>query len=248
MARDSPQMEVLSVLKVKDLTVHYGYIQALNGITFSVPEGKVISLIGANGAGKTTALMAISGMVPKRGGTVDFDGADITALKPHMITRRSLAHVPEGRRVFPKLSVEDNIISGSLIDKKLTKAELKSRMEEMYDLFPRLKERRLQDAGTLSGGEQQMLAIARGLIGKPKLVMLDEPSLGLAPIVVDEIFELISKIRENGTTVLLIEQNAGLALQIADYAYVLELGRITLEGPGVELLKNSDVKRAYLGI
>ena len=236
------------MLKVSNLVVRYGYIRALNDISFEVPLGKVVSLIGANGAGKTTTLMAISGMVPKVSGSVEFDGADVTDLKAHMVTRRSLAHVPEGRHVFPKLSVEDNIIAGSLVDKSINKAELKRRMEEMYTLFPRLRERRTQDAGTLSGGEQQMLAIARGLISKPKLVMLDEPSLGLAPIVVDEIFELIAKIKETGTTVLLIEQNAGLALQIADYAYVLELGRITLEGTGAELLRNPDVKRAYLGI
>ena len=236
------------MLKVENLVVRYGYIQALNDISFEVPEGKVVSLIGANGAGKTTTLMAISGMAPKESGSVVFDGADITHEKAHMVARRSLAHVPEGRRVFSKLTVEDNIVAGSLVDKSLAKAELKNRIEEMYTLFPRLRERRTQEGGTLSGGEQQMLAIARGLISKPKLVMLDEPSLGLAPIVVDEIFALIAEIKKAGTTVLLIEQNAGLALQIADYAYVLELGRISLEGTGAELLRNPDVKRAYLGI
>ncbi len=236
------------MLNVSDLSVKYGYVQALDHISFKVGAHEIVSLIGANGAGKTTTLMAISGMVAKESGSVVFDGEDISQEKPHLIAARSLSHIPEGRRVFAKLSVEDNIISGVLIDKKVSKTELKNRIEEMYSLFPRLKERRTQDAGTLSGGEQQMLAIARGLISKPKLVMLDEPSLGLAPIVVEEIFELIERINQAGTTVLLIEQNAGLALQIADYAYVLELGKIALEGKGAELLQNPEVKRAYLGV
>lgn len=236
------------MLKVEGLSVSYGQILALKDASFHVQKNQIVSLIGANGAGKTTTLMAISGMIPKESGTILLDGKDISDCKPHMISRMRLSHVPEGRRVFAKLTVEDNILAGSLSNRDMTKAELAQNLEEMYQLFPRLRERRKQEAGTLSGGEQQMLAIARGLISNPKLVMLDEPSLGLAPIVVDEIFDLILKIRDSGTTVLLIEQNASLALQIADYAYVLELGHLALRGTGKELLSNPDVKKAYLGI
>lgn len=236
------------MLKVEHLTVHYGHIRALEDVSFEVKKNQIISLIGANGAGKTTTLMAISGMVTKQSGQVIFDGTDISRKKAHMITREGLSHVPEGRHVFPNLTVEENLITGTIGAGKLSRAVIRERSEEMYDLFPRLKERITQNAGTLSGGEQQMLAIARGLMNEPKLIMLDEPSLGLAPKVVDEIFELILKIRDMGKTVLLIEQNAALALSISDYAYVLELGHITLQGTGQELLTNPQVITAYLGI
>lgn len=236
------------MLKVEELTVHYGHIQALEGISFQVKKNQIISLIGANGAGKTTTLMAISGMVTKQRGHILFDGTDISRQKAHLITRSGLSHVPEGRHVFPNLTVEENLITGTIGGEKLTKTVIRQRMEEMYEMFPRLRERTDQLAGTLSGGEQQMLAIARGLMNEPKLIMLDEPSLGLAPKVVDEIFELILKIRDMGKTVLLIEQNAAMALSISDYAYVLELGHITLQGTGQELLNDPKVIKAYLGI
>ena len=236
------------MLSVKDLHVSYGYINALNGINLEVGEKQIITLIGANGAGKTTTLMAISGMVNKLDGTVTFEGKDISDLTGHEIARMGISHVPEGRHVFPKLSVEENLIMGSISDKKVKKAEMLQRMENMFDLFPRLRERRDQAAGTLSGGEQQMLAIARGLMSNPKLLMLDEPSLGLAPIVVEEIFDLIVRVKEMGTTILLIEQNASMALSIADYAYVLELGTITMEGTGKDLINDENVKKAYLGM
>lgn len=236
------------MLKVEHLTVHYGHIQALKDVDFEVKKNQIISLIGANGAGKTTTLMAISGMVTKQDGQITFDGEDISRQKAHMITRKGLSHVPEGRHVFPNLTVEENLITGTIGAGKISKTVINERMEEMYGLFPRLKERVTQLAGTLSGGEQQMLAIARGLMNEPKLIMLDEPSLGLAPKVVDEIFELILKIRDMGKTVLLIEQNAAMALSISDYAYVLELGHITLCGTGQELLDNPEVAKAYLGI
>ena len=236
------------MLKISNLTVNYGHISALRGISFEVPDNQIVSLIGANGAGKTTTLMAISGMVHKAEGQVIFMDQDITNLKPHMITGLGISQVPEGRHVFPKLSVEENLTAGTFGKKGLTKNQISTMRDEMYEIFPRLKERRTQFAGTLSGGEQQMVAIARGLMCDPQLVMLDEPSLGLAPIVIDEIFELIQKIKPLGKTVLLIEQNASLALSISDYAYVLELGEISLHGTGMQLLSNDDVKRAYLGI
>ncbi len=236
------------MLKVTDMAVSYGQFQALHGISLAVKKNQIVSLIGANGAGKSTTLMAISGMVPKDSGEVLLDGEPITDLKPHFISRRRVAHVPEGRHVFPKLSVEDNLLTGALADTTITKAVERQRLEEMYALFPRLKERRRQNGGTLSGGEQQMLAIGRAMMSDPELVMLDEPSMGLAPVLVEEIFALILRIKASGKTVLLIEQNAIMALQIADYAYVLELGNITLQGTGRELLGNEEVKRAYLGI
>jgi branched-chain amino acid transport system ATP-binding protein len=236
------------MLDVKGLKVNYGKFQALHGIDFHVKENRIVSLIGANGAGKTSTLMAISGMIEKEAGAVSFCGEDITSTKAHKISRMGIAHVPEGRRVFPILSVENNLITGTIADEKITKIQQKERLDEMYDFFPRLYERKKQNAGTLSGGEQQMLAIARGMMSNPKLVMLDDPSLGLAPILVEEIFGLILRIRDLGKSVLLIEQNSVVSLQISDYAYVLELGQITLEGTGKELLVNEDVKRAYLGI
>ncbi len=239
---------MLGMLEVKNLTVKYGQLTALQGISFLVEDQKIVSLIGANGAGKTTTLMAISGLVPKESGSVIYDGEDITGEKPHIIARRRLSHIPEGRLIFPKLTVEENLITGQLAKKNMTEAEVKARLEEMYTLFPRLKERRKQAGGSLSGGEQQMLAIARGVMSDPKVIMLDEPSLGIAPLVVEEIFKMIVNLKKAGKTILLIEQNAVMALKISDYAYVLELGKISIEGTGRELLANEAVKKAYLGI
>ncbi len=235
------------MLKINNLSVNYGYIRALRSINVEVHRNEIVCLIGSNGAGKSTSLMAISSMVPKSRGQIMFDGVDITKEEPHKIVKMGVCHVPEGRHVFPDLSVEENLIMGTISLKKIDKETIKARMEEMFTLFPRLKERRTQAGGTLSGGEQQMLAIARGLMSDPKLIMLDEPSLGLAPIVVEEIFELILKIKEKGKTVLLIEQNASMALSISDRGYVLENGRVVLTGTGKSLQHNDDVKRAYLG-
>lgn len=235
------------MLQVDHLSVHYGNIQAVRDISFRVEENQIISLVGSNGAGKTSTLMAISGLAPKAGGKVTFAGTDITDMKPDKIVKLGISHVPEGRHVFPNLSVQDNLIMGNISSKNSKKAELKQLLEEQYELFPRLRERYKQMAGTLSGGEQQMLAISRGLMGDPKLLMLDEPSMGLAPIIVDEIFELIVKLKRSGRTILLIEQNASLALSISDYAYVLDLGEISLSGEGKTLLDSEEVKKAYLG-
>ena len=236
------------MLKVKNLKVNYGHISALNGISFEVPDNSIVSLIGANGAGKTTTLMAISGLVDAAEGQILLDDMDITDCRPNSIVQMGVCHVPEGRHVFPELSVYENLVAGAIPCKKLPPAELQNRIEQQFELFPRLKERSSQMAGTMSGGEQQMLAISRGLMSNPKLLMLDEPSLGLAPIIVEEIFNMIEKVRKAGTTVLLIEQNASIALQISDYAYAIELGRISLSGTGQELLNSEDVKRVYLGM
>ena len=236
------------MLKVKNLKVNYGHISALNGISFEVPDNSIVSLIGANGAGKTTTLMAISGLVDAAEGQILLDDMDITDCRPNSIVQMGVCHVPEGRHVFPELSVYENLVAGAIPCKKLPRAELQNRIEQQFELFPRLKERSSQRAGTMSGGEQQMLAISRGLMSNPKLLMLDEPSLGLAPIIVEEIFNMIEKVRKAGTTVLLIEQNASIALQISDYAYAIELGRISLSGTGQELLNSEDVKRVYLGM
>ena len=236
------------MLKVKNLKVNYGHISALNGISFEVPDNSIVSLIGANGAGKTTTLMAISGLVDAAEGQILLDDMDITDCRPNSIVQMGVCHVPEGRHVFPELSVYENLVAGAIPCKKLPRAELQNRIEQQFELFPRLKERSSQMAGTMSGGEQQMLAISRGLMSNPKLLMLDEPSLGLAPIIVEEIFNMIEKVRKAGTTVLLIEQNAFIALQISDYAYAIELGRISLSGTGQELLNSEDVKRVYLGM
>ncbi|WP_307999859.1 ABC transporter ATP-binding protein [uncultured Gemmiger sp.] len=236
------------MLKVKNLKVNYGHISALNGISFEVPDNSIVSLIGANGAGKTTTLMAISGLVDAADGQILLDDMDITDCRPNSIVQMGVCHVPEGRHVFPELSVYENLVAGAIPCKKLPRAELQNRIEQQFELFPRLKERSSQMAGTMSGGEQQMLAISRGLMSNPKLLMLDEPSLGLAPIIVEEIFNMIEKVRKAGTTVLLIEQNASIALQISDYAYAIELGRISLSGTGQELLNSEDVKRVYLGM
>ena len=236
------------MLEISGLAVNYGYVRALTGVDITVKKGEIISLIGGNGAGKTTTLMAVSGLVEKQQGRNRFKDKDITRMAPDKIVQMGLAHVPEGRKIFPGLTVYENLIAGTVGNPKLNKQQIQGLMEENFKLFPRLKERLQQGGGSLSGGEQQMLAIARGLMMDPDLVMLDEPSLGLAPIVVEEIFELILKIRDLGKTVLLIEQNASMALSIADRAYVLELGKVIMEGPGKQLLNDPAVKHAYLGV
>lgn len=235
------------MLQVRELSVNYGVVSALKRVNISIEAKKIVTLIGANGAGKSTFLKAVCGIVPKASGEVIFMGKDISNEKTHKIIRNGICMVPEGRRIFPGLSVEENLIVGSVSNEKRTKAELNEKLEECYKLFPRLNERRGQVAGSLSGGEQQMLAVGRALMGRPKLMMLDEPSLGLAPKLVDEIFETITKIHKSGTTILLIEQNANMSLQISDYVYVLENGSVVLEGKGTEMLQNEDIKHAYLG-
>lgn len=235
------------MLKIENLAVNYGYITALTGINLEVKKGEIVTLIGGNGAGKTTTLMSISGLVQKASGKITFKDQDITKTAPDKIVKMGLCHVPEGRKIFPVLTVYENLLAGTLGNPKLSKSQINDLIEKNYELFPRLKERSKQNGGSLSGGEQQMLAIARGLMMDPDIIMLDEPSLGLAPIIVEEIFELILKIRESGKTVLLIEQNASMALSIADRGYVLEIGSVTMEGKGKDLLVNPDVKKAYLG-
>ena len=237
--RDSSRM----LLRVTNLTVHYGAIQALRGISFEVSEGEIITLIGSNGAGKTTPLPAISNIIRKTAGSVEFRGTDISALPPDRIVASGLIQVPEGRRIFANLSVKDNLEMGAY----LRKDKLASDMEMVYGIFPRLKERRLQVSGTLSGGEQQMLAMGRALMSKPRLLLLDEPSMGLAPILVDEIFSIIRRISEAGTTILLVEQNAFKALGLASRGYILETGQVIKTGPAKDLLKDDAVKKAYLG-
>lgn len=236
------------MLKIENLTVYYGYVRALENVSLNVEKGEIITLIGGNGAGKTTTLMSISGLVEKTSGKVIFNGTDISRMKPEKIARMGIAHVPEGRKIFSGMTVKENLIAGTQANRSLSKQKIEELIERNFELFPRLKERVTQAGGSLSGGEQQMLAIARGLMMDPDLIMLDEPSLGLAPIVVEDIFELITKIRDQGKTVLLIEQNASMALSIADRGYVLETGNVTLSGTGKELLSNPDVKKAYLGI
>ncbi|MCD6551356.1 MAG: ABC transporter ATP-binding protein [Thermotoga sp.] len=226
--------------------VYYGAIHALKGIDLRVPKGKIVTLIGANGAGKTTTLSAIAGLVKVQEGKVFFNDQDITNTPPHVINRMGIALVPEGRRIFPELTVLENLMMGAYNRKD--KEGIKQDLEWIFSLFPRLKERLKQLGGTLSGGEQQMLAIGRALMSRPKLLMMDEPSLGLAPILVSEVFDVIKKINEEGTTILLVEQNALGALKIAHYGYVLETGRIVLEGEAKELLDNEMVKKAYLGV
>lgn len=235
------------MLKVENLSVNYGYITALSEISFHVDQGEIITLIGSNGAGKTTSLHAISGLVHKAGGSVQFKGTDISRMAPDKIVKMGMCHVPEGRKIFTALSVYENLIAGSLGNPKLSKNRIQELLEEQYKLFPRLKERLTQAGGSLSGGEQQMLAISRGLMMDPDIVMLDEPSLGLAPIIVEGIFDLILQIRDMGKTILLIEQNASMALSIADRGYVLETGKIIMEGKGKDLLTDPRVKAAYLG-
>ena len=231
------------ILSIKDLRVRYGGIEAVKGISFDVREGEIVTLIGANGAGKSSTLRSISGLVKPAGGSISFGGEDITGMNPTEIVKRGITLVPEGRRIFADLTVLENLRIGAY----LRHDSLKEDIEWVYSLFPRLKERSWQAGGTLSGGEQQMLAVGRALMSRPKLIMMDEPSLGLAPIVVRGIFEIIREINKRGTTILLIEQNANMALQTADSGYVLETGRITLSGTGEELLKNEAVQAAYLG-
>lgn len=235
------------MLDIRNLSVSYGCISALRGISIKVNEGEIVALIGGNGAGKTTTLMAVSGLIEKESGDVFFKGEAISRKRPDQIVRMGLSHVPEGRKIFPALTVQENLMAGTLGNPALPRQRRTELLAESYELFPRLKERADQAGGSLSGGEQQMLAIARGLMMEPEMMMFDEPSLGLAPIIVEEIFALILKIRDHRKTVLLIEQNASMALSIADRAYVLETGRIVLEGRGGELLSNPEVKRAYLG-
>ena len=240
-------MEKETILKVSDLSVNYGYVAAVRNVHLQVCKNEIVTLIGSNGAGKTTTLMAISNLVEKTSGQILFDNEDIGKLPPDQVVRKGIAHVPEGRKIFPRLSVYENLLVGSLGNPKLKKTEIEEEIEYIFSLFPRLKERRKQAGGSLSGGEQQMLAIGRGLMMKPELIMLDEPSMGLAPIIVEDIFELILKIRDTGKTILLIEQNASMALSIADRAYVLETGKITMEGKGSDLLNDENVKKVYLG-
>lgn len=235
----------MSLIEVKNLVVSYGAIKALRGISFSVEQGEVISLIGSNGAGKTTTLHSISNLIKKNSGSIFFEGTDITNLSADKIVKMGLIQVPEGRRVFANLSVKENLEMGAYLRKD--KEQIKKDMEWGYELFPRLKERLSQLAGTLSGGEQQMLAMARALMSKPKLLLLDEPSMGLAPILVDEIFEIIKKISSAGTTILLVEQNAYKALSIANRAYILETGEITKDGKASDLITDKAVISAYLG-
>ena len=231
------------MLKIDELKVSYGGIEAVKGITFEVPDGKIVTLIGANGAGKSTTLRAIAGLVKPAHGRIHLQGEDITALSPDRIVSKGITLVPEGRHVFPDLTVLENLKIGAYLRKDSLEADL----NWVYELFPRLKERSWQAAGTLSGGEQQMLAVGRALMSRPKIIMMDEPSLGLAPIVVKGIFDIIQEINKQGVTVLLIEQNANMALRIADVGYVLETGRITLTGSGRDLLTTEAVKTAFLG-
>lgn len=235
----------MSMLEVKDLVVSYGAIKALRGISFNVEKGEVISLIGSNGAGKTTTLHSISNIIKKESGTIKFLDEDITNLSPDKIVRKELIQVPEGRRIFANLTVKENLEMGAYT--RNDKAEIKKDMEYVFELFPRLQERLKQEAGTLSGGEQQMLAMGRSLMAKPLLLLLDEPSMGLAPILVDEIFSIIQKISADGTTILLVEQNAFKALSIANRAYILETGIISKSGNAKDLINDSAVKAAYLG-
>ncbi len=233
------------MLEVKDLVVNYGAIRALKGISFDVEQGEIISLIGSNGAGKTTTLHSISNLIKKQNGSVVFDGENISSLAPEQIVRRGLIHVPEGRRIFANLTVKENLEMGAFTRKD--RAAIKNDMEHVFELFPRLKERIRQISGTLSGGEQQMLAMGRGLMAEPKLLLLDEPSMGLAPILVDEIFDIIKKINADGTTILLVEQNAFKAMSIANRVYILETGSVASSGNAADMINDPAVKAAYLG-
>lgn len=235
----------MSMLKVTDLQVYYGVIQALKGISFEVNEGEVIALIGANGAGKTTILHTVTGLINQKAGKIEFEGKDISHTPAYKIVAEGMAHVPEGRRVFAELSVYDNLMMGAYTRKD--KKEIVETLAMVYKRFPRLEERKKQMAGTLSGGEQQMLAMGRALMSKPKIILMDEPSMGLSPIFVNEIFDIIKAVSASGTTVLLVEQNAKKALSIADRAYVLETGNIILEGDAKVLMNDERVKKAYLG-
>ncbi len=231
------------MLKVENIDVYYGAIHAVKNVSFEVGDGEIVALIGANGAGKSTILKTVSGLMHPRTGTITFCGQNITHTEAYKLLRTGLAHVPEGRRIFLQMSVQENLEMGAYINKSVSQEDL----EMVFNYFPRLKERRKQVAGTLSGGEQQMLAMSRALMSHPKLMMLDEPSMGLAPIIVDQVFGIIKELHKSGTTILLVEQNARKALQIADRAYVLETGSITLTGTGAELAKSDEVRMAYLG-
>ena len=231
------------MLKIDDIHVYYGAIHAIKGVSFEVHEGEIVALIGANGAGKSTILKTISGLMHPRSGSISFMDQDITHTDAYKLVRHGLAHVPEGRRIFLQMSVQDNLEMGAFTQKAVSKEDL----DMVFDLFPRLKERRYQIAGTLSGGEQQMLAMSRALMSHPKLMMLDEPSMGLAPILVNQIFDMVKQLHASGTTILLVEQNASKALEIADRAYVLETGKVTLSGTGPELVESDSVRKAYLG-
>ncbi len=233
------------MLRIENLSVHYGGIHALQGASFEVPEGKIVTLIGANGAGKSTSLKAIVGLVKPSSGTITLNGESLTSLATKDIVRRGVVLAPEGRRIFPNLTTEENLALGAFA--RNDKAGVEADKRKMFQLFPRLEERRKQKAGTMSGGEQQMLAVARALMSRPKLLMMDEPSLGLAPLIVKMIFDIVRTIAAEGTTILLVEQNAKAALEIADFGYVLETGRITMSGPGRQLLADDGVRKAYLG-
>ena len=235
----------MSLLEVKDLVVSYGGIEALKGISFSVDEGQIVTLIGANGAGKSTTLRAITGIVPVKSGIITYNGEDITGMDTQKVVERGIALVPEGRRVFANLTVLENLKIGAYLRKDT--AQIQKDIEYIYKLFPRLEERSWQLAGTLSGGEQQMLAVGRAMMTRPKLIMMDEPSLGLAPLVVKDIFGIISRLSADGITILLIEQNANAALHAAHYGYVLETGMMTISGTGEELLSSKSIQEAYLG-
>ena len=232
------------LLEVKDIQVYYGAIHAIKGVSFEVNEGEIVTLIGANGAGRTTTLDTIAGLLRSRGGDIVFQGESIAHKAPHLIVKEGLALVPEGRRVFAQMTVEENLEMGAFTRANST---IEPGLEMVYELFPRLKERRRQTAGTLSGGEQQMLAMGRALMSAPKLMMLDEPSMGLAPILVEQVFDIIQSLHKAGTTILLVEQNAQMALSIADRAYVLENGKVSLSGTGKELAQSEQVQKAYLG-
>ncbi len=234
----------MSLLEIDNIHVYYGAIHAIKGISFHVNEHEIVTLIGANGAGKSTTLNTVSGLLKPRGGHIVFDGADLSAVPASKVVSRGMALCPEGRRIFQQMTVRENLEMGGYTRPK---NEIPSFMDEMFQRFPRLKEREKQIAGTLSGGEQQMLAMARALMSRPKLLMLDEPSMGLAPILVEQIFDIIKELHASGTTILLVEQNAQMALSVADRAYVLETGRISMEGPADELLHNDAVRQAYLG-
>ena len=232
------------MLSLSEVHCGYGNIEIIKGISLTVEKGQIVAIIGANGAGKTTTLKTIAGLLPVRSGSITFDGNDITKVKPHDVVKMGISQIPEGRQVFSELSVQDNLIMGgyTISDRHL----IKTRIEEQYNRFPRLKERYKQMAGTLSGGEQQMLAIARALISSPRMLLLDKPSMGLSPLFVEEVFEIIQELRDGGMTILLVEQNAGMALEIADYAYALETGKIVIEGTGEEMMRNEEVRKAYL--
>ncbi|HHV11185.1 MAG TPA: ABC transporter ATP-binding protein [Clostridiales bacterium] len=235
----------MAMLEVKNLQVYYGVIQAIKDVSFEVNQGEVIALIGANGAGKTTILHTVTGLIPAKSGEVIFEGTDLRKIPAHKIVPLGIAHIPEGRHVFAQLSVYENLLMGAFTRKD--KAEVEQSLESVYERFPRLKERKSQLAGTLSGGEQQMLAMGRALMSKPRIILMDEPSMGLSPILVGEIFDIIKSISKSGTTVLLVEQNAKKALSIADRAYVLETGKIVLTDDAKKLMDNESVKKAYLG-